>query len=1439
MRKSPLRLAAGMVLALLLGVKATTFEVDCTETATKVETPAALAVGDDFAVKLVGGAEFLLKIVAAPPAGIAGLSYIARDTKSQASAVVKPTKGGLRVTIDDFEHNKIYSVRVRNGVAEASVHDTSGGESDVCGTCGGDLAAPSATTRTSRLKAATLGAANAFPIAEQRAVVDVLVAFDQGAVSRSAALGYETITNFADYAVSKMNTVLEKSQLADKLSYRLVGVIKVDATYDVINDNLLNALRLRNAGALAPVGVAREKCGADTITLLIDRDRDKSETSGLGYEYLSNSWSYATFDATGYTCNICDIKTVYDRYTMSHEQGHNMGCGHSNRQGDKSGPGCNPYSCGYHFVDAAGTKRYTIMAYDNTSPASGTYYPVPYFSSPEIMPEELGVPVGTPTNNNRLTILNNYKGVAAWREHVMPYEWDVRFLDGDGNEIADGSFFSGTLYITLTNANPEASIYYTKDGSTPNADSWQYVNGSPLPILDTTTITACAVTNGVAISFRKITVNEGVVWSGEAGQRGNGRWISDSSVLAWDDSTKPFNYGSYPSVCFADLAGISSATVTVAGAVAPYSASFTATDTSYVFAKGGDDSLVSLGDASFAPSGSLAFDVPVRLAATSFKTPSQCTVAFNAPFGQTVDASNGNCTNKIVVGDSGTIVVAPGAGKTQTFGSFNNTGNYYNTATLQIGEGTVVFNGPANGAKGLFGSTKIAVGECGNLVFNIGGATGSGVSSTLTVSKGGTVTFNQMEHMNRRLILDGGTVRCKRLDWMYGTTISVTDDSSIVENGSDGYVWIRFADATVDVAEGATLTLDVPITTGYDTANYGFVKTGGGELLANRPMSHTGATVVNSGTVTVGHSSSTRVGLGWSVKNGATLKLKEGCSLAVPNLALEGGATLALPAAASAPLSATNEVSLAGVRLLLDGAGDLTEGKSYPLLSSTGGLTGVSDAVVDALPVLSYGLEWEVYESGGTLSARVVAAQLPTTLEIAKGEVVRLADVPAHIEKIVGEGTLVCSGALPNAGYGFTSEEWRGIVSFKDLSNETFTRDFQCELYGNANSKVMFSGCRIQFLKGNGATFAGTLVLDGDAAFSTANGYSNSYNVFGALEGSGSMSFTGAPQQAYVFEVATNFTGSIDVGSGADAGAGNAIRGRRIVFGAISSSADLPPRETKSASITIRPGALASIGPCATWHAYHGVEIAGTLLVKGAGGVLDCNAGGTMGVSLLDGAKLRFDAADASLVLNGHMASGSSGSVTVEFASGVTPTSGQKLVEWSASGTVPAHRFMLSGGLASGWALAKEQNALRIYKMPDLGEDVFSMPNSGVRFKPDMDIVSWMGGYFDDIDLQEFLEEDGWNGLPRYLSYALGIDADYDTTVKTEIAIVDGKVVITPSKDAPEIPGVVLVTTLYGADELSGNLPPVNVFRGRSFSIDPFDGSAKGFYKLEVTIDAQ
>ncbi len=1409
----------------------------------------AFGVGDRIVLVGPEATSFALEIVSAPPPGIAGQSFVATDAATGVGAIVKPMADGLRVTVDDFRQNKIYSFRIKDGVTTCTVREKSI-EPDECVTCNGPagssglngpnalngLKAPKALNGPSVAKGLKAPNGAEFPVAAQRAVVDVLVAFDQGAKAwaENAANwgGGDSIEEFADYAVNKMNMVLENSQLLDKFCYRLAGIVEVDATYASVGDPLLYQL-WTGEGALSVVSKMREKCGADTTTLLIDRTG--GTTTGVGYVYTEGNSS--VFAEEKLNCNVCDIKMVYERYTMSHETGHNMGSGHSDRQGDGSGGRYYPYSYGYHFQDAGGTKRNTVMAYTYTSPASGTYTPVPYFSSPDVTPEDLGVAVGTPTNDNRRTLIQTCEAVSDFVEHVKPYDWDVRFMDGDGNDIPDGSFFTGTLYVTLTNANPDATIYYTKDGSTPNTGSLSCANGDRLTILDTTTITACAVTNGVAISFRKIAVNEGAVWSGEAGQRGNGRWIVDSSVLAWEDSTKPFNYGSYPSVCFADLAGISSATVTVEGTVAPYSASFTATDTSYVFAKGGNDSSISLGDASFAPAGNLAFDVPVSLAATSFTTPAHFTVAFNAPFGQTIDATSGHCTNQVVVGDSGTLVVAPGAGRTQTFGSFNNTGNYYNTATLQIGEGTVVFNGPINGNKGLFGSTKIAVGDGGNLVFNAGGATGYGVSSTLTVSKGGMVTFNDMEHMNRRLILDGGTVCCKRLDWMNGTTISATDDSSIVANGSVGYVLIRFADATVDVSAGTTLTLDVPITTGGNTANYGFVKTGGGELLANREMSHAGATVISNGTVSIGYSSTARVGLGWSVASDATLKLKDGCSLTVPMLTLESGATLALPATNAAPLSATSNVSVAGVTVELSNATNLSEGASYPLLASAGGISGMADVDESRLPALASGLEWQMAVVNDTLYAKVVAGVVQFV--VARGETVNLSDIPATATSVIGEGTVCCGATLPDASLGWTNADWKGTLVFEGLVAGSATQNFQFELYGNANSKILLRNCGISYLKDNNATFSGTLALeqdnDGHVALTTVDGYSGRYNVFGALEGNGAMSFATGQRQGYVFETATNYSGSISIGAQNNSGI---LGGRYIVFGRVASANDFPA-STNSASITVKPGATASIGGGATWYAYHGVDVGGTLLVKGANATLDCHVSATMGLKLDDGATLRFDSADARLTF-GKAPRFASGTAHVAFAPGVAPQGGAALVAWPTN-AVPEGAFAFADpSQAAAWDLCKTSTGLVVRP-----KNRFDIPGVEGAYLVEGDSLS---AWLDDNNFelyalsggtwQEFLSATGANGYANWMNFALGLSVeDANDTFKVAIGREGGKIVVSPLK--PVYDGLLFTTTLYGAEALSSSLPAIDVFDGVVIELDPFAGSNAGFYKVGISVKGQ
>lgn len=1092
------------------------------------EVPAKLEIGDTIDLSLPEGVAFSLSIVAAPPAGIAGQSYIAHDANSEASAVVKPTKDGLRVTVDDFENRRIYSVRVKDGVVTSSVRDVSVGDGgDVCGTCaaaGGQASAATSSGRAVSTKPPMSGArllaspADAFPIAEHNPVVDILVAFDQGAkawAESSRWPGGDTIEEFADYAVNKMNTVLENSQLLDKFSYRLVGVVEVDATYTAVEQSVLLALQ-SGSGALAKVAEMREKCGADTTTLLVNRTSPSSTTTGVGFSLNgTNDTDYASFAAANKNCNVCHIQRVYDRYTMSHETGHNMGCGHSNTQQSAPGPepGPFPYSCGYHFTDAHGVRRHTVMAYQ--SDGVYTYNAVPYFSSPEIIPDEYGVPLGKAgTNDNRQVLFYTHSGVSTYREHVVPYDWDVRFLDDNGNDIRDGSYFYSSCYVTLTNSNPDAEIYYTLDGSTPTESSYHGGVGTKVYmylVYGPRTLTACAVVDGVAQSVRAITLRDGLTWSGDAG--GAGLWTaSDVSARPWSGE-----YFDGSAVVFPDLAGVSSATVTVQGTVSPSAASFLATDTSYIFAKGDAAAQISLPDASFAPSGDLTFNVPVNLAANSFTTPANHTVTFNAPFGQSVTETTGYCTNFIGIGSAGTLVVSPGAGKTQYFDSLS-TDWFFSSARFCVGEGTVVFKGPANGGKGVFANTGIVIGRGGNLVLDFSGSIAGQYSS---ISCDGTITF-------------------------------------------------------------------------------------------------TSVTTANS--------------------------------------------------------------------------------KSW-----------------------------------------------------------------------------------------WTGSGWKGTVAFEGLSANTATQNFQFEKYGNADSKILLRNCAISYLKDNYATFPGTLVLEKDAdghiAFTTGNGYSEKYNVFGALEGDGAMSFTTGQRQGYVFGTATNYSGSISVGAQNNSGI---VGGRYIVFGTVASASDLPAN-SNSATITVKPGATASIGGGATWSAYHGVDIAGTLLVKGAGATLDCNASAEMGLKLDDGATLRFETADAKLAF-AKAPQFSAGTVGVAFASGVAPTNGMVLATWP-DGSAPAGDFAFSDtALAERWILSKTTTGLVVENAP-LPATVkaaitIQYYEGGVPKEKTVDVelpTGWATNYYPSLDtvvaVAAKYDDFAANGARVWQCYMLGLDpTDAASGVSLSMAVDGGKI---------------------------------------------------------------
>ena len=115
------------------------------------EMPVRITVGDVLELALPDGVAFSLDVVSAPPAGIAGQSFIARDKHSEVAAIIKPTTNGLRIAIDDFTHARTFTVRIENGVAHCSVRDTIDSTADSCATCGEVLPLPEPTPTTGDL----------------------------------------------------------------------------------------------------------------------------------------------------------------------------------------------------------------------------------------------------------------------------------------------------------------------------------------------------------------------------------------------------------------------------------------------------------------------------------------------------------------------------------------------------------------------------------------------------------------------------------------------------------------------------------------------------------------------------------------------------------------------------------------------------------------------------------------------------------------------------------------------------------------------------------------------------------------------------------------------------------------------------------------------------------------------------------------------------------------------------------------------------------------------------------------------------------------------------------------------------------------------------------------------------------------------------------------
>lgn len=895
-----------------------------------------IAEGDTLEIKFFDDAEKSLEIGGETPGAGCALAFAAHLGDGVFGSMAVLRGDGASFEARDFAANRLYRAEIGGGKAFVEEVDLAAARHGECREVDADEPHDAPAGRKTLLGAV---AGNPFDdniVAPAPVTVDIMLVFDDGArewLEKSAK--YSSMTNFAMAQVTKMNLALRNTGLHTNFWFRLVDVAAVDGRWTKIDETILQEIRtgiMSRSGVWSGIAERREKCGADLVSLIIDTGSSYGIT-GIGY--ITHGTDYTTWVNTYrtwcYSC--CAIRSVENDYTLCHEVGHNLGLSHSPTLPTWSKPGTFDYSNGYNITNANDGRHYnTIMAY-NYDKYYNDYIEIPYFSSPDYTYR--GAALGTALSNDCTRALRQTcRGIADWHATAIALPSDVIFSP------------SGSSAYRIALSTPGGyEIRYTTDGSEPARDSPLYTG----PIY---------LTSGTA---------------------------TIKAVAVIDEST---------------TGAVASKTYTAAVEMPEFARLATPAE-KWTSGDWRDQDGAKVDNATwYLPSGITAIleqnaDIEVN---TSLNIGS-LVIANSAPYRIDTAGRSLNATNIEVVGAAtlcgttwsfknwrlhpdSTIIVNPGRG--QSVAIANNLSLSSPTATFAVTNGTVVA-AASGSAAGQFGAAALHIQSGGTLKIAGGGwNTGSTTASPLTIDRGGTLEIAAVDDLHRALTLDGGTIKISktgRAASFYDLLASVTDDSTITDNGGGGQVWIRTANATIDVADGKTLTFDAPLTkpsdNGYQTPGKGIVKTGQGRIRFLREISHLGTNFINQGTISVGYSSALAAGAapGWIVADGATLEIEHGCSLRAQFVSLAPGSSLALPAAGSAPLEVSSRVDLADVAISLGGAQDVARGATYPLLASSGGIVGFARADTSGLPELGDGLAWKLSVNGGTLFAQVTTAE--------------------------------------------------------------------------------------------------------------------------------------------------------------------------------------------------------------------------------------------------------------------------------------------------------------------------------------------------------------------------------------------------------------------------------------------------------------------------------
>ncbi|MDR0421238.1 MAG: M12 family metallo-peptidase [Prevotellaceae bacterium] len=350
--------------------------------------------------------------------GIVGITAKILDTE-YGYCFISVSEKGISISADIPQLDEQYFVATKNGKSYLSLYKMSELKKNELGCDDIDLPQSDSLQHINIVNTEfaenTVSDANdcTFPpdALSDQITVNVMIVYTENA--EQWALNDNSVTDIDDLINQAMlRTNISHTNSLTGITFNLAYKHKTDYTEVNTNQDLYN-LTYDNDGYMDEVHDLRKQYKADLVMFIPEVDF----TGGVAW-LLGN---YIPGDGRpDYGFGLSRVQQTSFTYTMVHEMGHNMGCGHHWQQNYQAGPGLFSYSSGYRGQDASLNWYSTIMTYE-----SGTYFPdgnyaprIAFFSSPDII--HGGVNIGDATYaDNVFTLRQSKHAVSRYSDYYV------------------------------------------------------------------------------------------------------------------------------------------------------------------------------------------------------------------------------------------------------------------------------------------------------------------------------------------------------------------------------------------------------------------------------------------------------------------------------------------------------------------------------------------------------------------------------------------------------------------------------------------------------------------------------------------------------------------------------------------------------------------------------------------------------------------------------------------------------------------------------------------------------------------------------------------------------------------------------------------------------------------------------------------------------------